>query len=147
MQELQALKQEVVLAPKNYTNGATATANLDTKGHESVEIVVAIGAFAGGTDGNSPATIKLGEADDTNSSSFADISGASANDALTAGGSVRFFVDLRKRKRYLKLTFAPAANDTNDAVPVCAIAEFDRSREFPASTATGEMGNTIVKIV
>lgn len=145
MDQLQAQKQEVMIVPKNYTNGASQTANLDTKGHENVEITVMIGAFAGGTNGGSPATIKLSEANDTESSSFSDITGASANGTLSASGSVRFFVDLRKRKRYLKLTFAPAADDTNDAVPACAVAQFDRSREYPESTS--EMGNTIVKIV
>lgn len=145
MVNLQGQKQQVLLSPKNITNGATETSNLDTKGHDSVDITVMIGAFAGGTSGASPATIKLSESDDTVATSFADITGASANGALTAAGSCRFNVDLRKRKRFIKFTFAPANNGTNDAVPACSVAEFDRSKTLPASTSG--FGNTIVKIV
>lgn len=145
MQNLQNQKETVLLAPATVTNGATATANLDCKGHKAVDITVVIGAFAGGTNGASPATIKLGESDDTVATNFGDITGATANGSLTAGGSVRFHVDLRKRKRYLRLSFAPAANGTNDQVPVSAVARFDRSEEAP--TDTTEFGNTIVKIV
>lgn len=145
MNNLQAEKQSLLLVPANVTNGATASANLDCKGHKAVDITVAIGAFAGGTNGASPATIKLSESDDTVATNFGDITGATANNTLTASGSVRFNVDLRKRKRYLKVTFAPAANGTNDAVPVMALARFDRSDEGP--TSTSEFGDTIVKIV
>src|SRR5262249_18829194 len=144
MQNLQAQKQQVMVVPASVTNGATVTANLDCISQEAVDITVVIGAFAGGTNGAAPATIKLGESDDTVATNFADITGASANAALSASGSVRFNVDLRKRKRFLKLTFAPAAT-TNDTVPMVAIAEFDRSEQFPANTSG--FGNTIVKIV
>lgn len=145
MEHLQTEKQTILLVPATVTNGATATANLDCKGHKSVDITVVIGAFAGGTNGASPATIKLGESDDTVATNFADITGASAAAALTASGNVRFNVDLKKRKRYLRLTFAPAANGTNDAVPVAAIARFDRSEAAPSGTSG--FGDTIVKIV
>lgn len=144
MQNLQTQKQQVLLVPATVTNGATSTVNLDCKVQDSVDITVIIGAFAGGTNGASPTTIKLSESDDTVATNFADITGASANGTLTASGSVRFNVDLRKRKRFIKLTFVPAAT-TNDSVPVCAIAEFDRSEQLPSSTSG--FGNTIVKIV
>lgn len=145
MNNLQTEKQVILLAPANVTNGATATANLDTKGHSAVDITVQIGAFAGGTNGAPPATIKLGESDDTVATNFADITGATANASLTASGNVRFNVNLKGRKRYLRLTFAPAANGTNDAVIVGAMARFDRSAEMPESTS--EYGDTIVKVI
>lgn len=145
MQQLQTQKQSVLLVPQTVTAGATASANLDCKGHDSVDITVVIGALAGGTNGDSPKTIKLSESNDTVASNFSDISGATANSALAASGSVRFNVDLRKRKRYLKLTFNPETNDSNDNIPVCAIAAFDRSKESPSSTS--EFGNTLVKLV
>lgn len=143
MQDLQKQKHQVMVVPATVTNGATVTANLDTKGHDSVDITVVIGAFNGGTNGAAPATIKLGESDDTVVTNFADITGASANGVLTASGSVRFHVDIRKRKRFLRLTFAPAAT-TNDQVPMVAIAQFDRSEQYPANTSG--FGNTLVRI-
>jgi|SRR5262245_12333480 len=143
MQDLQKQRQQVMVVPATVTNGATVTANLDCKGHDSVDITLVIGAFNGGTNGASPTTIKLSESDDTVVTNFADITGASANAVLTASGSVRFHVDLRKRKRFIKLTFAPAAT-TNDQVPMAAVAQFDRSEQFPANTSG--FGNTLVRI-
>ena len=145
MLDLQKQKQQVMVVPATVTNGATVTANLDCLSQESVDITVVIGAFNGGTNGASPATIKLSESDDTVVTNFADITGASANALLTASGSVRFNVDLRKRKRFLKLTFAPATNGTNDQVPMAAVAQFDRSEQFPSNTSG--FGNTLVRIV
>lgn len=143
MQNLQNQKHTVLIAPITKTSTSTATADLDCKGHRSAEIVVTIGALKN-TNGVPPKTIKLSESDDTVVTNFADISGATANAALTAGASVRFNVDLRKRKRYIKLTFVPETT-TNDDQIVSAIAIFDRSEKLPASTS--DMGDSIVKIV
>ncbi|MCI0525125.1 MAG: hypothetical protein L0Y75_07665, partial [Acidobacteria bacterium] len=92
MQDLQKQKQQVMLVPQTVTAGATATANLDCKGHDSVDITVVIGALAGGTSGDPPLVIKLSQSDDTVVTNFNDITGASANSALSASGSVRFNV-------------------------------------------------------
>jgi len=145
MRNLQAQKQVILIAPEATTNGETNTANLDCKGHKFADITVQIGAFNGGTSGVSPLVCKLSESDDTEATNFADISGASAASEITASGNARFFVDLRKRKRYLKLTFSPATASTNSSTLVSAIARFDDSEEAPASTS--DFGDTVVKIV
>lgn len=145
MNNLQAEKQVILLPPEATTNGETNTATLDCKGHKSVDITVQIGAYNGGTNGVSPLVCKLSESDDTEATNFADISGASAASELSASGNVRFNVNLRKRKRYLKLTFSPATASTNSSTVVSAIARFDRSEEAPASTS--DFGDTVVKIV
>lgn len=145
MRNLQAQKQVILIAPEATTNGETNTANLDCKGHKFADITVQIGAFNGGTSGVSPLVCKLSESDDTEATNFADISGASAASEITESGNARFFVDLRKRKRYLKLTFSPATASTNSSTLVSAIARFDDSEEAPASTS--DFGDTVVKIV
>lgn len=145
MNTLQKQRQEILLAPEATTNGETNTATLDCKGEKFVDITVQIGAFNGGTSGVSPLVCKLSESDDTEATNFADISGASAASSITASGNCRFNVDLRKRKRYLKLTFSPATASTNSSTIVSAIARFDQSEADPSST-TG-MGDTVVKIV
>lgn len=144
MNPLQKQKQSIMIAPVAVTAGATSTATLDCKGHKTVDITVQIGAFAGGTDGVSPLICKLGENDD-NTTTFADITGASAASLLTASGNVRFNVDLTKRKRYIRLTFSPATASSNSNTVLSAIARFDNSENAPSST-TG-MGDTVVKIV
>lgn len=145
MNDLQKEKQTILIAPQACTNGATVTANLDTKGHEAVDITLQIGAFDGGTSGVSPLVCKLSESDDTVVTNFADVTGASAASAITASGNVRFNVNLKPRKRYLKLTFSPATASTNSSTVVSAIARFDRSKEAPESTT--EFGDTVVKVV
>ena len=145
MNTLQKQKSSVMIAPIASTNGETVSANLDCKGHKAVDIIVQIGAFSGGTSGVSPLVCKIGESDDTVVTNFADITGGSAASTLVAGGSVRFNVDLTKRKRYLRLTFSPATASTNSSTVVSAIARFDNSENSPASTSA--MGNTAVKIV
>lgn len=141
MQDLQAQKQTVLLVPQIETSAQTLTANLDCKGHKSVDITVIIGTQVN-TNAVQP-TIKLSESDDTVVSNFADITGASAA-LLTASGSVRFNVDLRKRKRYLKLT-SNTGTATNDDIKIAAVAIFDRSEADPSSTSG--FGNTVVKVV
>lgn len=143
MQNLQRAKQVVLISPITKTSTTTATADLDCKGHRSVDITVMIGT-AKNTNGVPPKTIKLSESDDTVSSNFADISGATHNAALAASTSVRFHVDLRKRKRYIKLTFTPETT-TNDDQLVSAIAVLDRSNADPSSTSG--FGNEAVKII
>lgn len=145
MNELQSNKSTVLLVPQTVSAGATATANLDCKGQGSVEIIVAVGALAGGTNGDGPKTITIGEGDST--SAFTTITGLTASSStLGASQSVRFFVDRKNgaRKRYLRLTFSPETNDTNDNIPVCAIAYFDRSDADPASTSG--YGSDLVKV-
>jgi len=143
MKKLQAEKQVIMISPITKTSTSTATANLDCKGHKYVSITVAIGT-AKNTNGIPPKTIKLGESDDTVASNFADISGATANAALAASQSVVFHVDLRKRKRYIQLTFTPETT-TNDDQLVTAFAIFDDSNTLPSGT--GGFGNDIVKMI
>jgi len=138
-------KRTLLIAPVASTNGETNTANLDCKGQNFVEIDVQIGAFNGGTNGVSPLVCKLSESDDTVVTNFADISGASAASSITASGNCRFFVDLKARKRYLRLTFSPATASTNSSTVVTAIARFSKADAAPASTSA--FGDTVVKIV
>lgn len=142
MNQLQAQKATVLLVPQVVAGAGSVTANLDCIGQKAVDVSVVIGTQVN-TNAVQP-NVKLSESDDTVVSNFADVSGLSTT-ALAASGSVRFNVDLRKRKRYLKLTVT-AGTATNDDIKVAALAAFDRSEEFPESTATGEMGNTVVKI-
>lgn len=143
MNNLQAQKQSILLAPVTKTSTSTATANLDTKGHKSVDITVSIGT-AKNTNWIPPKTIKLLESDDTAATNFATFANSTVSAGPTASGSVRFNVDLRKRKRYIQLSVTPETT-TNDDILVSALATFDRSEEAPASTSG--FGNTTVVIL
>lgn len=96
------------------TNGATVTANIDTKGFNYATLDVILGTS--NTASNNPSVLKLSESDDTVVTNFADVAhltgdGASGFTIPTMSTSVanivRFNVDLRARKRYLRLTCSP----------------------------------------
>jgi len=147
----QNVKDEVMLAPQAVTAGATATANLDTLDHDCAVVRVAFGAIS--TDGESPIVLKLAESDDTVATNFSDITacvgGGVGGFTIPARASlqnkiVRFQLDLRQRKRYVRLTLSPETNDTNDNVTVSAIGQLSRSRELPAGTS--DLGDTAVVV-
>jgi len=96
------------------TNGETVTANVDTLGYSYAAIDVVLGTS--NTVSNKPTTLKLAESDDTVVTNFADITafvgggtgGFTIPNADTANANIyRFNVDLRGRKRYLKMTVTP----------------------------------------
>lgn len=145
MVENQVQKDILLMFPQSIASGATLTANLDCKGHDYVTIRVPLGTQ--NTNGETPKTLSLSESDDTVVTNFVAISGGNADaHGGTKEKEVRFDVDLRKRKRFIKLTIVPETNDTNDAIIVSAVASFNRSKEFPANTTTTEYGDaTVVK--
>jgi len=114
---------DVVLSPASYTNGATAAANLDTKGYDFVSICLAASTSNDAT--NNFSTLKLAESDDTETTNFADITafvgdgtgGFTVPSALTTGSQAfQFDVDLRGRKRYLRLSVTPLTTQVLSAV-------------------------------
>jgi len=146
MKHQKNLISTVLIAPATITQGATATANFDCKGHGDVEIVVSLGALAGA--GTAPSSIKIFESDDTVVTNFSEITALSTGAAAVgASESVRFFVNRSNgaRKRYLRLAVTPTSGSTNSNIPVSAIAYADRSESDPASTSG--YGSNVVKEV
>lgn len=133
-------KAVVFLLTTSATNAATVTSqNLDCKGFDFVSIDL-ISTTSNNTS-NKPSVLKLQEADDTNATSFADV-------AAFVGGGVGGFtipnwhtntatalplkmnVDMRHRKRYLRLLVSPVT--TQDFT---AIANLHRGEIVPVSAA------------
>lgn len=92
------------------TNGATVTASWDVLGYDYLTLDVIMGTAD--VVSNKPSTLTLSEGDTT--SSYANISGFISGTDFTVASSdtsnpniYRFNVDLRARKRYLKLTVTP----------------------------------------
>lgn len=123
MKALQAADYAVLLAP--ITAATTArTANLDTQGADYASILVSIGAEANTNSTN--VALQLSEADDTNATSFATFD-ANFNRTVdnTAGVVAVNHVDLKGRKRYLRLTITPDTT-TNGAVITAAVSALDK---------------------
>lgn len=145
MQREHAKTVHLVLASASQTNSATRTANLDTAGAGYAELVL---NFASEINTNAVGpTLSLLESDDTNASNFATFSSdfeRSAED-LTAAKVLQFGVDLKGRKRYLRLSVTTATT-TNDNVTMGAVAHLSKKAIGPATEAAmaGDTNSVVV---
>jgi hypothetical protein len=113
MMPLQNTATKVAIKPQSVTSGATATGIVDTLGYEEAAVDVALDSQASTT--SNPSVLKLQESISTDASNFADITAfvGDATDGFTippAGSAatiVRMNVDLRARKRYLRVVVSP----------------------------------------
>lgn len=142
----QAQKEALLLAPASQTNSATRTANLDTNDAGYAEIRM---AFASEINTNAVGpTISLLESDDTTVTNFATFDAdfeRSAED-ITGAKQIVYKMDLRGRKRYLRLSVT-TATATNDNVTMGAVATLGRLAIEPASEANMAVATTSVVVV
>jgi hypothetical protein len=130
MLQERAINDSLLISPRSMTNSATTTANLDTKGANYATIRV---AFASELNTNAVGpTLVLSESDDTVVTNFSTLSTRSAED-LTAASELHYGVDLRGRKRYLRLAVTTATT-TNDNVTLSAIATLSDLQNAPSGT-------------
>lgn len=115
--------RNVMLAP--VTAATTArTANLDCQGAKYATIEVILGAQAN-TNATAP-TISLSESDTTVATTFATFNSSFSTSQANAAGTVgAYHVDLKGRKRYLRLTLTPDTT-TNGAVISAAVGVLDK---------------------
>ena len=117
-------KTMVMLQTTSETNGGTVTSqNLDTKGYDVVYIDV-VQTTSNNTT-NNPATFKIQHADTTDTSNFSDVSGFVGDTDWTIPtvgtntstvSSYKFKVDVRHKKRYLRLLISPVTTQSFTAV-------------------------------
>lgn len=121
-----------LLLATSMTNSATTTANLDCMGAEWATILIPF-AIELNTNGVGP-TISLQESDDTVVTNFATIVANRTAEDLAVKKLVKYEVDLRARKRYLRLSVT-TATATNDNVTFVAVGTLSRLAAAPASTS------------
>jgi len=117
-------KAVVFLQTTQETNGGTITSqNLDCQGFDFVTIDVVQTTSNNVT--NNPSTLKLQQSDTTDATNFADLSGAVGDTDFTIPqvgtntstiSSYKFNVDMRHRKRYLRLLVTPITTQSFTAV-------------------------------
>lgn len=132
----QALDRSILLAP--VTAATTArTANLDTQGAKYATIEIVLGAEANTNSTN--VAVQLSESDTTVATSFATFN-SSFNRTLdnTAAMVGVFHVDLKGRKRYLRLTVTPDTT-TNGAVISSSVAALDLEFRNVANSSNGDV--------
>lgn len=145
MNPAQAVSEHLLLAPASQTNSATRTANLDTAGAGYATIRMAFASEIN-TNAIGPALV-LRESDDTVVTNFATFNSDFSRTAedITAAKQVVFKVDLRGRKRYLRLSVTTETT-TNDNVTMGAIATLSRKAIEPATEAAqaGDTNSVVV---
>ncbi len=127
-------KHTLLIAPQAMTNSATVTANFDRNsvlGADYAEIVVSLASEIN-TNAIGP-TISLLESDDTVVTNFATVTANQDDVDITAAAQVVYGVDLRARKRYLRLSVTTETT-TNDNVTVSAEAVASRLKIGPSGT-------------
>lgn len=131
----------LLIAPQAMTNSATVTANLDCSGASYADIRIALASEIN-TNAVGP-TLSILESDDTVVTNFATIVADRTSEDITAAKEVTYGVDLRGRKRYLRLAVTTATT-TNDDVTLAAVATLSRKTEGPAGTASS--GDVVVYV-
>ena len=133
----------VLIAPVAITDGATASASWDTRGADHATIRILLSAEE--TTHDTGGTISLLECDTTVVTDHATFNSAfeRTSEDCTAAKEVRYEVDLKARKRYLRLTFT-AGTTTGGNMTLGAIVTATRNAEDPESTT--EMGDDVVVI-
>lgn len=126
----------LMIPPQTVTNTATVTANLDTIGADYATIGIQYQSEAN-TDLEGPLTSLL-ESDDTVVSNFATFDAnfeiPADEEDLTHDRLRLYHVDLRGRKRILRLSITPGTTDTNDKVTMAVFSVLHRLGEAPGST-------------
>lgn len=123
MKRQQSAVYSVLLAPDASATTARA-ANLDCQGADYASILVNISAEANTNSTN--VAVDLLESDDTVVTNFATFAAANAVTVDNTDAAVHaFHVDMKGRKRYLRVTVTPDTT-TNGAVLVSAVSALDK---------------------
>jgi len=136
MKQLQSVKRNVMLAP--ITAATTSrTANLDCAGADYATITIVLGAEANTNSTN--VAVRLLESDVTTATTFATFD-ANFNRTLdnTAAIVAAYNVDLKGRKRYLRIELTPDTT-TNGAVLSSVIGNLDLEVENIANSSNADV--------
>ena len=136
MKQLQSVKRNVMLAP--ITAATTVrTANLDCAGADYATITIVLGAEANTNSTN--VAVRLLESDVTTATTFATFD-ANFNRTLdnTAAIVAAYNVDLKGRKRYLRIELTPDTT-TNGAVLSSVIGNLDLEVENIANSSNADV--------
>ncbi len=147
MKRSQLNTDTLLISPVSVTNTNTATANLDTIGAAYATIRVALANIAQATIASADGvTIALSESDDTQVSNFTTV--VANRTGIKVGREVRYEVDLKGRKRYLRLAVTPGTSGvTNEPVIVAAFGTLSIKENARTSTAAMVAGTNDAVII
>lgn len=137
--------RNLLIAPRAVTAAATASASLDTvttRGKASWAVLNI--AFASEVNTSAVgATLSLLHSDDTVVTNHATMIANRTDEDCVAAKLHSYHIDLRGKKRYIRLTITSATHTTNDVNTISADYELLLGQE-PASTS--DMGGTVTLV-
>ncbi len=136
----QASKVALVFAPQSVATNGTATGTVNVVGYRYATVTLALGtAVASNVD----VTMTLTEGDVATGSytTATELAMTTAAPNTSTGDVYRWYVDLRKRKKNLKVTYAP--NTSVARLAVCTI-ELSRAEQAPTSAAGHGLAGQVV---
>ncbi len=131
----QETSMKVLLVPKSVTSAQTVTGFIDCKGYDYAELDFVLDS-AGDTD-EMPITAKIGEATASNGT-YTDIAAftletqTAYTQAVTGARIIQNLIDMRGRKRFLKMTLTPQTTTI-----VCGTAKLSRAGIKPGAATGG----------
>jgi len=139
MRQGQRAIDKVLLAPASISAGGTASATVDIQGYAFATLRINFAAEVNTSAVNPTVSVLL--SDTTDATNYATVSANRAED-LVASKELRYDIDNKSGKRYLKLSVTAGTHTTNDLVTHGgAIVSLFGGDAEPAST-TGMVGST-----
>ena len=140
-------KEQILLAPQAVTHGATAAANFEVNGQGSYATIRVLLASEANTNATGP-TISLLESDDTVVTNFATVVADRTAEDITNAKAVVYKVDLRGRKKVLRVTVTPPSGSTNNNITVSADGTISHCKDGPSSEAemAGDTTSAVVVV-
>ena len=132
MKTIQKAVRTLLLAP---TTAATAarSAAFDTRGGKYAAIEIILGAKANTSSTN--VTLQLAEGDTTSSYVTFNSAFNVTQDATTNGAVGIYHLDLKARRRYIRVTVTPDTNGTNGPIISSAVGILDPEYKNPANAS------------
>lgn len=130
------------ILPASLTAGSNVTANIDCVGADYATVRCIVSNIAGtGVASASGTTVSILSSDNTNASTFATL--VADRTGLKFGREVRYEVDLKGKKRYLRVNItAGSAGASNDAVVVAMVATLSKKEDGITSYSALAVGGT-----
>jgi hypothetical protein len=137
-----------IMSPQTAATNGTAALTFDTKGFDAANIIAGMAAHT--TSLAALATLKVTECDTTVASSFSAIVALTGGTVTSStvgfviptaalmgiGEVVEFQVDLRARKRYLKLSMTPGDTTAKECFAVAQLSRAEQSKDGTLGSAS-----------
>lgn len=134
----QASKAAIVFNPQSVATNGTATGTVNCVGYRYATVTLALGTAAAT---NVDVTMTLTESDGTTYTTAAELAMTTAAPNTSAGDVYRWYVDLRKRKKNLKVTYAP---NTSVARLASCVIELFRAEQVPTSASGHGLAGQVI---